>query len=455
MTTDTPGPTPTVRALRAEVVTLRRVVFWLLVAATFAATMALAAAALAPLDVLDVVMLILFALTLPWNVIGFWNAFLGFLIMRFARDPVGLVTPVATEVKDDAPITGSTAIVLTIRNEHPDRVFRNLGRMMEALIERGVGDRFHAYLLSDTNRDDIAAEEEDGTRALEARFAGRMAVTYRRRTSNEGFKAGNVRDFLERFGDKHDFALTLDADSIMSADAILRLVRTIEADPKLGIVQSLVVGLPSTSFFARVFQFGMRLGMRSYTIGNAWWQADCGPYWGHNAILRIQPFRDHGELPPIPGRGPLSGPILSHDQVEAVLMRKAGFEVRVLPVEDGSWEENPTTFPEFFRRDLRWCQGNMQYWALLGMKGIAPVSRYQFVFAITMFLGSPPGCCCTCWPSPASGSRPIPRRCSIPSPPGRCSSCCCCSSTRRSLRPPSTSGARRSASRPSAARPCS
>ena len=119
-----------------------------------------------------------------------------------------------------------------------------------------------------------------------------------------------------------------------------------------------MVGLPSTSAFARIFQFGMRLGMRSWTIGSAWWQGDCGPYWGHNAIIRLAPFMTHCHIPPMPGTGALSGHVLSHDQVEAALMRRAGYEVRVLPEEDLGWEENPPTLIEFLRRDLRWCQGN-------------------------------------------------------------------------------------------------
>ena len=133
--------------------------------------------------------------------------------------------------------------------------------------------------------------------ALAARWRGRIAITYRRREINTGYKAGNIRDFCERWGEQHDFAVTLDADSFMTADAILRLVRIMQADPKLGILQGLVVGMPSTSAFARLFQFGMRLGMRSYTIGSAWWQGDCGPYWGHNAVLRLKPFIAHCELP--------------------------------------------------------------------------------------------------------------------------------------------------------------
>jgi membrane glycosyltransferase len=183
--------------------------------------------------------------------------------------------------------------------------------------------------------------------------------------------------------------LPLDADSLMSAETILRLVAIGQAYPKLGILQSLVVGAPAQSAFARIFQFGMRHGMRPYTMGSAWWAGDCGPFWGHNALVRIAPFHAHCELPILPGRPPLGGRILSHDQVEAALMRRAGYEVRVLPEECGSYEDNPPTLLEFTRRDLRWCQGNMQYWRLVGMKGLLPMSRFQLVWAIMMFVGLP------------------------------------------------------------------
>ena len=196
-------------------------------------------------------------------------------------------------------------------------------------------------------------------------------------------------NFCERWGSRHEFAVTLDADSFMSADAIIRLVRIMQVDPRLGILQGLVVGLPSTSLFARIFQFGMRLGMRSYTIGSAWWQSDCGPYWGHNAVLRLEPFMKHCQLPVLSGSGEAERHILSHDQIEAALMRAAGYHVRVVPREDLGWEENPPTLLEFMRRDLRWCQGNMQYWRFLLLPKLRPVSRYQLVLAILMFIGSP------------------------------------------------------------------
>ncbi|HEY6254424.1 MAG TPA: glucans biosynthesis glucosyltransferase MdoH, partial [Xanthobacteraceae bacterium] len=220
-------------------------------------------------------------------------------------------------------------------------------------------------------------------------WRNRIAVSYRRRTLNAGFKAGNIRDFCDRWGSAQDFALVLDADSVMTAPAVLRLVRIMQVAPRLGILQSLVIGMPSTSAFARLFQFGMRLSMRSYTIGSAWWQGDCGPYWGHNAIIRLAPFIANCHLPVLSERALVAGHVLSHDQVEAVLMRRAGFEVRVLAEEGGSFEQNPPTLIEFIRRDLRWCQGNMQYWHFLVMRGLKPVSRYQLGFAILMFLGSP------------------------------------------------------------------
>jgi membrane glycosyltransferase len=369
--------------------TVRRVLFAALVSITILGLLGLMAYALSAsgFGVLDALILFCFAVTLPWTVIGFWNAVIGFLIMRFARQAAAFVTPVGARVRGDEPIAESTAILMCIRNEPPGRVIRNLEPMMADLVAAGVADRFHVYVLSDTGDPDIAASEETQFAALAERWRGRMGLTYRRRERNTGFKAGNIRDFCERWGSVHTLAVVLDTDSLMPAEAILRLVRIMQAEPKLGILQSLVIGLPSTSAFARLFQFGMRLSMRSYTLGSAWWQGDCGPYWGHNAVIRLAPFIAHCRLPELPGRS--GGHVLSHDQIEATLMRRAGYEVRVLAEEDLGWEENPPTLVEFIRRDLRWCQGNMQYWRFLTLPGLKPVSRYQLAFAILMFLGSP------------------------------------------------------------------
>jgi len=365
----------------------RRAFYFILVASSIAGLVGLAVLALSPagFGAIDLLLVVLFAITLPWYVIGFWNAVIGLVIMRFARDPVAAVTPVVGRVRGDEPITASTAILLCIRNEPAERVVRHLAPTLEGLAAHADAGRFHVYVLSDTSEPDIAAAEDARFGALADAWRGRIAITYRRRAANTGFKAGNIRDFCGRWGKQHELAVLLDADSVMTADAVLRLVRLMQADPRLGILQSLVIGMPSTSAFARIFQFGMRLGMRSYTIGSAWWQADCGPYWGHNAIVRLEPFMAHCQLP-VSAKG---SHVMSHDQVEAVLMRRAGYEVRVLSEEGASFEQNPPTLVEFIRRDLRWCQGNMQYWQFLRLPGLRPVSRYQLMFAILMFLGSP------------------------------------------------------------------
>ena len=373
----------------------RRFIFALLTCITMVVMVLVMARALSPgwpagtpISPAAVVFLVLFAFTLPWTVVGFWNATIGFAVMVLSRNPAVVVFPGAGRALPDDPIAASTAILVCVRNEMPDRVARNLDLILQGLDSAGVGDRFHIYVLSDTNDADIAPAEQTRFEALAAAWRGRIALTYRRRESNEGFKAGNIEDFCARFGARHEFALPLDADSFMSAPAILRLVRIMQANPRVGILQGLVIAMPSTSAFTRIFQFGMRLGMRSYTIGSAWWQGDCGPYWGHNAILRLAPFARDCKLPLLRGRnGPVH--IMSHDQVEAVLMRRAGFEVRVLADEDQSWEGNPPTLVEFVRRDLRWCEGNMQYLQLLGLPRILPTSRAQLALAILMFAGAP------------------------------------------------------------------
>jgi membrane glycosyltransferase len=224
----------------------RSALFFLSVGLTMTGLIWLAVIALSPggFGAVDVVLIALFAVTLPWYVIGFWNATIGLLIMRFARDPVAAVMPVAGHLRGDEPITASTAVVLCIRNEPPERVVRMLEPMMEGLVAHGVGERFHVYVLSDTSAADIAAAEEARFAALAAAWRGEIALTYRRRAENIGFKAGNIRDFCERWGKTHDFAIMLDADSVMTVELVLKLVRIMQIDPRLGILQSLVIGMP-------------------------------------------------------------------------------------------------------------------------------------------------------------------------------------------------------------------
>ena len=343
------------------------------------------------LSAVDLVMTALFALTLPWIVIGFWNALIGWVLLQRQGGSLRGLVPLNGLDDDGAPVTARTALVMTLFNEDPAEGFRRLRATLASLDATGEGDHFAAFILSDTSDPDVAAAEEDLFVAWQREDERPERLHYRRRARNTGYKAGNIQDFCRRWGSNFDYFVTLDIDSVMSGATLLRLVRLMQLNPELGILQTLIAGLPAFSPFPRIFQFGMRHGMRAYTYGSIWWQGDAGPYWGHNAIVRIRAFRTHCRLKPLPGDGPLAGHILSHDLLEAVLMRRAGYHVRVLPIEDGSYEENPPTLPDFMKRDLRWCHGNLQYLHLLGMPGLRRIGRVQLLLAILMYTSSP------CW----------------------------------------------------------
>lgn len=363
---------------------LRRIAFAAMAVITYGLVLGLLAVGLAPAgpSPLTAALMVAAAAALPWTVLCCCNGAIGFALLlsprRASRSP---------------PATGGirvrTAIVMTVRHEDPARAIARLRAIHDSLLATGESGRFAFFLLSDSTDGAIVAAEEALFAALCTSVPDPSCLHYRRRGSNKGFKAGNIMAFCESFGDNYDLMVTLDADSLMTGPAILRLVRLMQANTRIGILQSLVTGLPAQTAFARIFQFGMRHGMRSHTSGLAWWSADCGPYWGHNAVIRIKPFRTHCRLPRLPDRALFGGDILSHDQVEAVLMRRAGFEVRVLALAGGSWEETPPTLLDYIKRELRWCQGNLQYLHLLGLPGLRPVSRFQLVWAILMFASQP------------------------------------------------------------------
>lgn len=373
----------------------RRILFFGLVSSTILALVSALTYVFASdgLRAIEIAMITVFALNTPWMVIGFWNAVIGFSLLHFNRDWLRSVTGLSGLEDEMSAISSRTAIVMPVHNENPELVVGNLKAVTDSLDATGLSDTFDVFLLSDTTDPDIAQREQALFEAWRDGNERPDRLHYRRRTDNSRQKVGNIEDFCSRWGDGFDFMIVLDADSVMSGSAILRLVRLMQHNPALGILQTLVTGMPASSAFARMFQFGMRHGMRSYTTGSAWWQGPDGPYWGHNAILRLQAFRRNCTLPALPGTRPLGGEILSHDQVEAVFMRRGGYEVRVLPLEDGSYEENPTTLPDFLTRDLRWCQGNMQYLKLFRhpalIRGVRPMGRLQLLLAIMMYTGAP------------------------------------------------------------------
>ncbi|NKE44654.1 glucans biosynthesis glucosyltransferase MdoH [Roseomonas frigidaquae] len=362
---------------------LRRSLFALLVAAIAVLLLVLLLRALLPggMAPLEWAILACIGLTTPWAALSAANALAGLVILLRAPNPPAAVLPALARAKPGPP-GALTALFVCLRNEDLSQVLPPLAVLLQGLDQAGARDRFRLWLLSDTQDPQAVADEET---AVQAFLAAHPTARYRRRAQNTGYKAGNVMDALDHHLTDEAFFLTLDADSVMTPAAVLRLVAVMEADPRLAIVQQLIVGRPATAAFPRLFQFGMRAGMRAWATGQAWWQMDAGPYWGHNAILRVAPFRDHAKLEALPD----GSRILSHDMVESVRLQSAGWAVRCLPAEDGSLESNPPALPEFLGRDERWGAGNMQYFHLFRLPGMTWLGRLQLAQAILLFLGAP------------------------------------------------------------------
>ncbi len=184
----------------------RRILFVLLALALTAGLVALAVTVLAPggWTVAEVLILACFLGTIPWSALSAANALVGLAILLGAKDPPAAVLPALRHVQTGPP-RGRTAIAICVRNEDMGVVLPPLGRMMEGL----PADRFALWVLSDTPAGPAAQAEEDALRAFDA---GRGLVQYRRRDVNEGFKAGNVMDFLDHHAEGLDYFLCLDAD---------------------------------------------------------------------------------------------------------------------------------------------------------------------------------------------------------------------------------------------------
>ncbi len=318
----------------------------------------------------------------PWLALSGGTALIGLVIRLLSRDPAGLVLPALRRV---APgIQARTVVTACVRLEEKGAVLPPLEALLRELRAGPDGHLFSLAILSDTPAGAAAEREAAAVSAMAERFPP-GAVMHRRRNRNSGYKAGNLMDFLDADGSAFDFALVLDADSAMSADAVLRLVRVMEAEPGTAVVQPTVAGRAADTAFARLFGLGHRQGARVWATGQAWWQGPQGPFWGHNALIRIAPFREHARLPLMPD----GAHILSHDHVEAALLQGAGWAVRVLPEDAGSTERHPPDLPAMFDRDLRWAAGNMQYLQLLRRKELGALGRFQMLQAALHYLLTP------------------------------------------------------------------
>ncbi|TDH60992.1 glucans biosynthesis glucosyltransferase MdoH [Dankookia rubra] len=321
----------------------------------------------------------------PWLGLSAATGLIGFAIRLFARDPIAAVLPALRHRcdLDASPIEARTVLAVCVRLEDMATVLPPLARLLRELHAADAG-RFALGILSDTPCGSAAEAEAQAAAALAARLPP-GTLLYRRRQENTGFKAGNLMEFLDQHAEEFDFALVLDADSTMSATAVRRLVRVMQADYRLAILQPTVAGCGAETSFARLFGFGHRHGARLWATGQAWWQGPEGPYWGHNALLRIAAFRRDARLPLLPD----GSHILSHDHAEAALLHAAGWAVRVLPEDAGSFERHPPDLLALFSRDLRWAAGNLQYRHLLRRPDLGRLGRFQMVQAILHYALAP------------------------------------------------------------------
>ena len=334
--------------------------------------------------ILEWMVLVLFVLLFAWIAFSFMSALAGFAVLLFRiKDPLG--------IDPDAPlplIESRNAMLLPTYNEDPYQIMARLRAMCESVEQRGYGASFDWFVLSDTTDPSVwIAEEKCFLRLREDLGTGN--VFYRHRPENTARKSGNIEDWIKRFGAAYDHMIVLDADSLMTEDTIVRLVSAMEAHPGVALIQTLPVVVNAKTLFARLQQFSGRLYGPLIAAGIAWWHGTEGNYWGHNAIIRLRAFAQDAGLPDLKGSKPFGGHILSHDFVEAALMRRGGWAIRMAPALGGSFEECPPSLLDFAARDRRWCQGNLQHLAVLPARGLHWVSRLHLLMGIGSYLTAP------------------------------------------------------------------
>src|SRR3984893_13238803 len=334
--------------------------------------------------VLEWMVLALFVLLFAWIAFSFMSTIAGFFLLLFRmKDPLGI------DPEAPLPSIGSrNAMLLPTYNEDPNRIMARLRAMYESVDLSGHGSRFDWFVLSDTTNPSIWIAEERCFLRLR-RESRANNIYYRHRRENTARKAGNIEDWIKRFGAGYDHMIILDADSLMTGDATVRLASAMETHPRVALIQTLPIVVNAKTLFARLQQFAGRLYGPLIAAGIAWWHGTEGNYWGHNAIIRVLAFAQDAGLPNLRGRKPFGGHILSHDFVEAALMRRGGWAIRMAPTLGGSFEECPPSLLDFAARDRRWCQGNLQHLAVLPARGLHWVSRLHLLTGIGSYLTAP------------------------------------------------------------------
>jgi membrane glycosyltransferase len=333
---------------------------------------------------LEWMVLVLFVLLFAWVAFSFMSALAGFLVLLLRKpDSLGINPEAALPT-----IRSRNAMLLPTYNEDPYRILARLRAICESVGEAGCAAQFDWFVLSDSTDAAVWIAEEKAFLGLRRELSS-SRIFYRHRPENTARKSGNIEDWVKRFGANYDCMIILDADSLMTGDTIVRLVAAMETHPDVALIQTLPLVVNARTLFARLQQFAGRLYGPLIAAGIAWWHGSEGNYWGHNAIIRVRAFAQDAGLPELRGRKPFGGHILSHDFVEAALMRRSGWGIHMAPTLGGSFEECPPSLLDFAARDRRWCQGNLQHLAVLPARGLHWVSRLHLLTGIGSYLTAP------------------------------------------------------------------
>lgn len=338
---------------------------------------------------LEGLLILLYTLLILWVSTSFWTAIVGLWSLLQRGDRRLIPSSPLQEEYAGEPIGHKTALIMPIYNEDPERVFAGLRAIYQSLLDAGRAEAFEVFILSDTQDPNLWVEEELHWYRMCQDFCAHGRIFYRNRENNSGRKSGNIADFCQRWGNRYHYMIVLDADSLMGGGTLVRMVELMNANPRVALIQAPPQPVNRDSLFARILQFAASLYGPLFSTGVAFWQRGYSNYWGHNAIIRIQPFAQHCGLPKLSGREPFGGEILSHDFIEAALLHKAGWEVWLATDLGESYEELPSTVIDYAKRDRRWCQGNLQHLRLLFARGLHPISRLHLAMGVMSYLASP------------------------------------------------------------------
>jgi len=319
---------------------------------------------------------------------GAVQALIGFVVRRRGGDRCSISRSVNFDT-DTNPMTVPVAVVMPICNEEVRRVIEGFRTAYESVVATGKLPECDFFLLSDSTNPNNWVEEEAAWLALTQQLRAHGRIFYRKRRVGINKKAGNIADFCRRWGKSYRYMVVLDADSIVTGEAIVKLVRLMERNRRVGLIQGVPLLVNGETILARLQQFASRLYGPIFSAGLNFWQLSEANYWGHNAIIRLAPFIRHCSLPELPGDGPFGGRILSHDYVEAALMRRAGWQVWLATELKGNYEECPANVIDLAKRDRRWLQGNLQHAKLIVARGFHFINRVHFSLGILAYLASP------------------------------------------------------------------